>query len=153
MKRQIDERFNQFTPAMARGLQENGIAGLIQGTPEGIVASERAGGQALVMDAKLPLNGLAAYRERLEAEGFQFGEECGGRSNDGTSMYIECKLPDGWKKGSDPNDPYGRGSYLFDPQGRKRASMFVKETSYDRYASISFGRHWDEPETHSTPSA
>jgi hypothetical protein len=110
-------------------------------TPEGTVAGERAGGWALVMEDKLPFKGLHTpeLRAPLEALGFVFGAECGGRSTDsGKSMYIECKLPEGWRKGSDPDDPYGRGSYLFDEQGRKRASMFTKETSYDRYASISF---------------
>lgn len=134
---------NEWNAAVLDPFMRGDLAGIAANMPSGIESGERAGGRALVMDAKLPLNGLAACREKMEAEGFQFGEECGGRSNDGTSMYIECKLPDGWKKGSDPDDPYGRGSYLFDPQGRKRASMFVKETSYDRYASISFGQYWD----------
>jgi hypothetical protein len=124
---------------------EFGWADLLANTPEGIVAGERAGGRALLADAKLPFKGLHSpeLRASLEALGFQFGAECGGRSTDtGASMYIECKLPQGWRKGSDPNDYYGRSSYLFDEQGRKRASMFTKETSYDRYASITFLRRY-----------
>lgn len=147
MRRRRDEFDEGWNMAVLDPFMRGDLAGIAANTPAGIVAGERAGGRAMVMDDKLPLNGLAAYRERLEAEGFQFGEECGGRSNDGTSMYIECKLPEGWTKGAEPSDPYGRGAYIFDPQGRKRASIFVKETSYDRYASISFGRYWDDPES------
>lgn len=120
-------------------------ADLFANTPGGIVAGERVGGRALVMDDKLPLRGIhdKETRAKLEAIGFQFGEETGGTSTDsGMSMYIECKLPDAWRRGADPDDHYGRGSYLFDPQGRKRASMFTKETSYDRYASISLLRRY-----------
>lgn len=129
-------------------------ADLLANTPEGTVAGERAGGRALVMDDKLPLRGIEAPETRgaLEALGFQFGEETGGKSTDtGKSMYIECKLPEGWRKGADPNDYYGRGSYLFDSQGRKRASMFTKETSYDRYASISFVRRYTTKDLYVNP--
>ena len=116
------------------------LRGVADSTPRGIVAGERAAGKAMVMDAKLPLNGIAPVREQLESLGFQFGEECGGRGNDGTSMYIECKLPEGWRKGHDDDDPYGRCSFVFNVAGEKVATIFVKETSYDRYASISFDK-------------
>jgi len=73
------------------------LADLFANTPEGIVAGERRGGRALVMEDKLPFKGLHTpeLRAPLEALGFQFGEECGGRGSDGASMYIECKLPEG----------------------------------------------------------
>ncbi len=115
------------------------LADIFTNTPEGIVAGERAGGRAMAAEDRLPFSGINKYREQLEAIGFVFGQECGGKSTDtGHSMYIECRLPEGWRKDQDPDDPYGRTVYLFDDKNRKRASIFVKETSYDRYASISF---------------
>lgn len=52
---------------------------VLANTPEGIIAGERAGGRALVMDDKLPLRGIHAPETRaaLEALGFEFGEETG----------------------------------------------------------------------------
>lgn len=117
------------------------LADIFANTPEGIVAGERAGGRALVREDKLPFKGVNGYQAKFEALGFTFGTTIG-QSTDGGPMYIECSLPEGWRKGSDPNDYYGRGSYLFDPQGRKRASMFTKETSYDRYATLSLYRRY-----------
>ncbi len=115
-------------------------------TPEGIVASERAGGRATAKEEKLPRQALK-HREKLEALGFVFGEELGPMSTDNTGlMFVACKLPEGWAKKQDPNDPYGRGVYVFDDKGRKRASIFVKLAGYDNYCSISFLRRYEVEE-------
>lgn len=118
------------------------ITDLFRYTPEGIVASERAGGRATATEDKLPRQALQ-HKEKLEALGFVFGEELGPMSTDNTGlMFVACKPPEGWEKRQDPEDPYGRGVYLFDAKGRKRASIFVKLAGYDNYCSISFLRRY-----------
>jgi hypothetical protein len=104
-----------------------------------IVSQERAGGRTLATNEQVPKSLLHDYRrEDLEAAGFVFGEDI-------DDLFVAAKLPDGWTKGVDPEDPYGRTLYFFDEQGRKRGSIFYKAAFYDRYASATlYSRFWIE---------
>jgi hypothetical protein len=53
-------------------------------------------------------------------------------------QFFNCILPEGWSKVAGEDH---RGSYLLDEKDFKRASMFVKSTSYDYYANISVYKH------------
>lgn len=115
--------------ALARGELDNFIAA---STPGGIEAQEARGQQTFVAADCLPVEGLGD-QEKLKALGFVFGQVLEGRDK----IFIEAKLPPGWKKVLSDHSMW---SDLIDDTGRKRAAIFFKAAFYDYHAFI----RWEE---------
>lgn len=99
------------------------------GDTEAIIGNqERAGQRQVVQSQSLPTN-LHSPREEFEALGFTFGEP-----DRHDPLFAPATLPEGWtREGSD----HAMWSYIVDPEGRRRASIFYKAAFYDRDAFIS----------------
>ncbi len=112
------------------------LEAVVHGAPQAIQAQEERGSAQLVKSDVLP-KGDQRDRAAMESIGIKLGEDV-----PGDPLFIYAELPDGWEKrrGDDGDDP--RGSYLYDDQGRKRASIFYKAASYDRKADISVLRRY-----------
>ena len=77
--------------ALAQGDIENA---LIAATPGGIEAQEARGQQEFAANLTLPRSGNSwnsSCREQLEEMGIVFGEDV-------DDLFVEVKLPEGWKK-------------------------------------------------------
>ena len=122
--------------ALAQGDIENA---LIAATPGGIEAQEARGQQEFAANSTLPRSGNSwnsSCREQLEEMGIVFGEDV-------DDLFVEVKLPEGWKKV--PTD-HSMWTDLVDEKGRKRASIFYKAAFYDMSAHISICSDWEEKE-------
>ena len=108
----------------------------VVGTPQAIEAQETRDSAQLVNSDVLP-KGDERDRAAMESVGIKLGKDV-----PGDPLFIYAELPEGWEKrrGEAGDDP--RGSYLYDDQGRKRAIIFYKAASYDRYASIAIMRRY-----------
>lgn len=112
--------------AFARGNIEDAIK---MSQPGGIKAGEAAGAASMLASDNLPKKGLE-HREALEQLGFVFG-------NDVDDVLVAVTLPEGWRKECD-SDVDSRHNKLVDSQGRKRAHVFLKTTSYDYTGYVSW---------------
>lgn len=101
-----------------RGLMLLGNDGYIGGL-------EKAGQEALVASTVIPVDGPI---DELEALGVKLGPV-----DDADPIFRECELPDGWRREAG-DGPGHFWSYLLDPQGRRRVSIFYKAAPYDRRA-------------------
>ena len=77
------------------------------------------------------------YIQALESMGIEIVEY---DPNDEHELYIQVKLPKGWRT---EHDGGGYWQYLLDNKGRKRGSFFKKETWYERDAFFCFKRRYD----------
>jgi hypothetical protein len=94
-----------------------------------IEAQEARGLQELVRSQVLPaVIQTEGGKEILEAAGVKF---VGSVKGDDLFQYVV--FPEGWRKVPMGND---YGTYLVDEKGRKRAHIFYKAASYDRYANM-----------------
>lgn len=111
-----------FTPAMAAALAAG--RSVLDGTPEGIAASERRGQHEATRGAdRLPVQ-LRPGREAFEALGFVFGGPVG-------RLFVSATFPEGWTVR--PTD-HAMWSDILDARGRKRGAMFYKAAFYDERA-------------------
>lgn len=94
--------------------------------PGGIERQEAEGQAAFVASSQLPKEIHGATREQLEAIGFKFG-------NDADELFVECKLPPGWKLKATEHSMHNE---VLDDKGRKRAGIFYKAAFYDRRADM-----------------
>lgn len=115
--------------AIARGELGNAMAAML---PGGIERQEKEGQQTFVAADRLPVKGLGD-QEKLKALGFVFGKVLEGKDR----IFIEAKLPPGWKKVATDHSMW---SDLIDDTGRKRAAIFFKAAFYDYHAFI----RWEE---------
>jgi hypothetical protein len=100
--------------------------GMLDGTDGYITGMESAGQAQLVHSTDLPTKG--SDDPQFLALGFTFGDP---HEND--PMFRPATLPEGWsKQGSD----HAMWSYIIDPFGRRRVSVFYKAAFYDRKASM-----------------
>ena len=98
-------------------------AGNVFPDPQQVLAREKETSEAALKDQRLPWDG----HEFLTKHGFVFGKRLG--------LYVEVTTwPAGYTTGHEA-DP--RGIWIKDPNGKKIASGFIKDVSYDPYASIS----------------
>lgn len=113
-------------------VRENPLLGLMLGTPDGIVASERRGQQELVASEQLPIKcgdmGEAAYL----ALGFTLGAP-----TSGDTLFRAATLPAGWKRDGSDHAMY---SYIVDKRGFRRVTIFYKAAFYDRAAHMYLNR-------------
>lgn len=99
------------------------------GPSAAIEGQEAAGQQEMVNSTVIPTEVLHSTEQDLVALGFTLGPTV-----DGDPLFREATLPAGWKReGSDHN----MWSYIVDPLGRRRCSVFYKAAFYDRKAHIS----------------
>lgn len=101
-------------------------AGLIQGGPESIEASEAEGQAQMVQSDVIPAKGYKA--EELLALGFEVGAV-----DEKDPLFRNCKLPTGWSK--EPSD-HSMWSYIVDEHGFRRIAIFYKAAFYDRRAEL-----------------
>ena len=123
-----DDPFTQASK-VARSIGMSGdINEPFLGTPERgqyFLDQERRGAEAAKNSKKLPKDGCQC----LAQFGFEFGAVV-------DKIYVAVtKWPDGYVHELMKNDP--RGFFIKGPDGKNVASGFIKETSYDRFASIS----------------
>jgi len=106
--------------AMLKGPEftENFIAAA---TPGGLERQEREKQRDLARSEKLPIK-LGLPKEVFEKLGFKFGAPI-------DKMLQEGTLPEGWKK--IPSPWHSMYSYVLDPQGRARWTIFFKGAFYD----------------------
>lgn len=119
-------------------IHSNPLAAVIQASPAGIIAQEKAGQAELAKrgrDAQLPKDCSAECRKALEAAGVKFFEMV-----DGDPLFRHATLPVGWEIKPTDHDMY---SDLLDEQGRKRASIGYKAAFYDRWAQLSCCRRFE----------
>lgn len=118
----------QITPAALGAFVKGDLANfLTASTPGGIEAQEAQGQTDFVASEVLPKELLhGTTREQLEALGIVFG-------NDVDDIFVEAKLPDGWKKVPTEHSMW---SELLDDKGRIRAPIFYKAAFYDRKAHL-----------------
>ena len=109
-----------LTAAMRKGPEftENFIAAA---TPGGIERQEREKQAQLVRREQLPLK-LGSPREFFDKLGFKFGTQLDKKLQEG-------QLPEGWKKIADPG--HSMYSYVLDPKGCRRWTIFFKGAFYD----------------------
>lgn len=69
-------------------------------------------------------------QEIYKTLGFMFPDQ----SNNEDPLFIDAKLPDGWHKEINPDDPSGRTINVFDENKIKRIVVWYKAASYDRKA-------------------
>jgi hypothetical protein len=102
---------------------------LATGDTDAVIGNqERAGQRQVVHSQSLPTT-LHSPRAEFEALGFTFGEP-----DRHDPLFAPATLPEGWtREGSD----HAMWSYIIDPQGRRRASIFYKAAFYDRDAFMS----------------
>lgn len=98
-------------------------------TPDAIIASEKAGQAYLVSSAILPAEMKGITVPELEALGFEIGKREG--------LFVEAKLPPGWRKVGSDHDMW---SYIHDDTGKQRASVFYKAAWYDTSATLYWGK-------------
>lgn len=134
--------------ALINGDYENAI---IASTPGGIEQQEAEGQKELIISEKIPwdIRGLIPNINQydikdkdikklinvLEPIGFKFKS-----SEKVDDLFLECKLPDGWKKESTEHSMW---SNLLDTKGRERASIFYKAAFYDRSSHMFMNRFFD----------
>ena len=92
-------------------------------TSDDIVASEKAGRDALIASAQLPKEG---NWDLLKSWGLKITGEAG-------DLFFEVELPPGWSKQATSHD---MNSWLVDDKGRRRANIFYKAAYYDTKAEI-----------------
>lgn len=105
---------------------------LIASVPGGIEAQEAAGQADLVADTILPSKVNYGTKAQFEAMGIVFG-------NPVDNLFVEAKLPIGWKKEATGHSLW---SNLLDDKGRERATIFYKAAFYDRDAFLSILRRF-----------
>lgn len=109
------------------------LAVLLSGTEKTIHRQKVKGQQTIVNGTQLPKKMGNLSREELTTIGFEFGR-------DTDDLFVECKLPEGWKKVRTDHSMY---SDLLDEQGRRRASIFYKAVFYDSKAEMSMLRRYN----------
>jgi hypothetical protein len=103
------------------------LGAMSDGSSRYIENQEAAGQRQLVNSDRLPVDSHGTDAD-FEAVGFTFGPP---DKND--PLFRPATLPEGWKReGSD----HSMGSYIIDPLGRRRVSVFYKAAFYDRRASM-----------------
>ncbi|MCX4912837.1 hypothetical protein [Streptomyces sp. NBC_00687] len=106
-----------------------GLLALATGDAGAVIeAQERAGQAQLVHSDRLPTR-IQGDRAEFEALGFTFGEP-----DVSDPLFTPATLPDGWKR---ERSDHAMWSYITDPQGRRRVSIFYKAAFYDRDAFMS----------------
>ena len=131
--RQLEEQIMRNPAGLTAALGGDMRNAIIAGEPGGIEAQEKAGQESFVSSDRLPIRGLneRGMKDYLIGQGFVFGEPLRGQD----AIFIQCKLAPGWEKRASDHSMW---SYLHDPQGRQRASIFFKAAFYDYDAHISF---------------
>lgn len=102
-------------------------------TPDAIIASEKAGQAAIVNEEMLPVDIRGISSNELGLLGFKFGEPV-------NELFVKATLPAGWYKEGSNHDMW---SYIYDDQGRQRASIFYKAAWYDMSAVM----YWTKEES------
>jgi hypothetical protein len=106
-------------------------------TPNQIVAQERSGVEQNKKFERIPKE--CGNRADWEKLGFKFREEpCD------DNLFVNVDFPEGWKNDVDKKDY--RNIIIVDDKGRRRASGFFKNASYDRYASMHLCRRFEVTE-------
>lgn len=123
---EIDIRNPAALVAFLRGDIPNAIAA---STPGGIKEQEARGQKAFNNSDVLPIQMQGITKEELETLGFLFGPVV-------DELFQQAMLPEGWTKRPAPD--HDMWSYLYDPAGTKRASVFYKAAFYDRKAFLSW---------------
>lgn len=134
----------RITPSAISALAQGDIDNfLTAAVPGGIEAQEATGQRQLVQGTKLPVQTCVVYPPRegfwsrewirsweiLESWGVKFWLYDSERD----PLFVDAKLPPGWKKISTDHSMW---SYLLDDLDRQRASIFFKAAFYDRRASM-----------------
>jgi len=99
--------------------------------PGGIAGQEKRERDKVTKTQQIALD---APWDDLEKLGFK---KTGNQPND---VLCEVEFPEGWEM--KPSEEDHRSSYLYDPQGRQRGSMFYKAASYDQYANFSLNKRF-----------
>ena len=73
---------------------------------------------------KLPVEIRGISSNELGLLGFKFGGPAG-------PLFVKATRPAGWRKEGSDHDMW---SYIYDDQGRQRASIFYKAAWYDEHA-------------------
>lgn len=93
-------------------------------TGQAIERQEAQGQKHLVQQDLLPVR---APWDKLEALGFR-------KLDEGDGVLCQATLPEGWEKRASDHSMW---SYIYDEQGRERASVFYKAAFYDQRARLS----------------
>lgn len=91
-----------------------------------ITMLEKMGQVGFVASETLPIECNGCKREDFEAMGIVYG-------NPVDRLFVEVKLPEGWKKVATDHDMW---TDLVDDKGVKRAAIFYKASFYDERAFI-----------------
>jgi hypothetical protein len=118
-----------ITPAMLKAAFKG--RDLLAGTPEAIIASEKAGQTELVSSTNMPKE-LYPNQEAFEKVGFKFGQEI-------DDIFTKAELPQGWTREATNHDMH---SYILDEKKRKRVLVFYKAAFYDRRANAELERRY-----------
>lgn len=108
-----------------------GLLGAMQNDSGNLVSEVQGAAEAKLMK-ELPCEGTVGKEGHWEKLGFKLGEP----GAQGDKLFREViEQPDGWKLERNPHGDV-RHMSLVDDKGRKRGTMFYKNASYDRKASI-----------------
>ena len=113
-----------------------------QDTGAAIMRQEARGQETFVQQETLPIEGLKEFQAPLETLGFKFGEPV-------DDLFISVEFPEGWTKQATSHSMW---SYLIDPQGRERGSLFYKAAFYDRGAHIDLNTRFGVTENYDRPA-
>lgn len=111
----------------------NLLLAMAVGGPASIEMQEKQGQDEFVASELLPTD-MRDERSKFEKMGFVFGEVV-----KGDPMFVEAKLPAGWRK---ERTDHAMWSKIVDEKGNERALIFYKAAFYDRSAHMSLsGRY------------
>ncbi len=130
----MEDKGFQITPAALGAFVKGDVSNFLTAAiPGGVEAQEVQGQTDFVASETLPRELLhGTTREQLESLGIIFG-------GDIDDIFVEVKLPDGWKKVPTEHSMW---SELLDDKGRARAQIFYKAAFYDRRAHLDLMSHF-----------
>lgn len=135
----MDDKNTGISPAMLSPVASG--RSILDGTPEGIRASEKLGQITLVNSTDMPRY-LSPEKAAFEAVGFKFGDKI-------DDVFQAAQLPAGWSRRATEHDMHSK---IVDAAGRTRVTVFYKAAFYDRNADatliprFTIGDRWDENE-------